>query len=178
MTNANTYQATSAYDVGLQVLSAAAVAVSGSAGGPIQRVEMHPGAEVAWDDCNCGLLALWTPRRYFSRGALFSDANDQVQNCQSVTRVVQFSLVILRCVPIPDDNGNPPTAADLTAAYAIQEDDAYTVLQSTMCVMTSLDNTQIGAFVINDQVTLGPLGACAGTQLNFSVGFWRAGCGC
>jgi len=52
----NLFKETSVYDVGLTILSAVSVALSG-VGRPPARVLMYPGT-VAWDNCDCGQLAL------------------------------------------------------------------------------------------------------------------------
>lgn len=173
--------ATSVLTVANLVLTAASQALSGSSAGPINRVLMSPGAEVAWDECECGLLALSTGRVYRSRGQIFNDAGDVFLNCDAEIRVVSFSLSVVRCVPSVGDNvTSAPTADALTAAFAIQEEDGFLVWEAvtdTLCALVKASPPQVPAYVVNERVPLGPQGGCAGSQINFKVGWYRP-CNC
>lgn len=167
-------------DVVTPLLSVVSTALTGSAGGTVKRVVFVPGSEVAWDACDCGQLALAVRRRYSSRAFPTDGTDTVVGNCENSIIVFDCALSIVRCVPIPDVNGRPPTAAALSNAAAIQEDDAYVVWNATYCYLVRLRDTtprHIADFVINDQVSLGPQGGCSGTELHFKFGLYVP-CGC
>ena len=171
---------TTVYDFATVVLGAVSVAISGSSGGPITRVLFNPGAEVAWDNCECGQIALFVPNRFASR--IQGQPNTEYQNCTPPLRTIQFSLQIVRCVPGMSDVGTPPKPGSLTNAARILEEDAYLVWHSVQHVIkTAMDYTQLGGptladGLITDQSSLGPQGQCAGSELHFQAAWTRDDC--
>jgi len=178
MTNGTIMTATSVLTVATQILSAASTALSGSSSGPVDRIVMAPGIEVAFDGCECGLLALTTGNAFPSRGPLLTSAGDTFLNCEPEVLAINYSLVIARCVPTsePDDDTMPPTPAQLITAFAAQEEDAFLVREAVagvLCALVSPPTPTIAAWVINERVPLGPLGGCSATQLTFKVAWYR-----
>jgi len=178
MANGTILTATSVLNVATQILSAASVALSGSSSGPVSRVVMAPGIEVAFDECDCGLLALTTGNAFPSRGPLMTNAGDTFLNCEPEVFAVTFNLAVARCVPVsaPDDDTAAPMPAQLIAAFTAQEEDAFLVREAVanvLCALAGPPTPTIAAWVINDRVPLGPLGGCAGTQLTFKVAWYR-----
>jgi hypothetical protein len=157
------------------VLSAASAALTGSGGPVIERTTLAPGAEAAWDACDCGQLALVVRRRYPSR-SFPGDASDVVVgNCASVLVVFDCALSLVRCVPGADENGDPPKVADLNAAVAVQESDAFVLWQSVTCTLTALRDSspqRVSDFIVNDVTSLGPQGMCGGVELHFKFGLY------
>jgi len=181
-TPATMMSSTSVLTVATQVLTAAAVALSGSSSGPVKRVALFPGTEVPWDECDCGLLALNVVQMYNSRGGMLQSAGDVYQNCEPPVRVATMQLAVVRCLPVasPSSVTQAPTPAQMIAAFAVQEEDAFLVWQSTQCVLNQLDdptNPQVAAQLVNERISLGPAGGCVGTQLTFKVGWYRS-CDC
>lgn len=165
---------TSIYDCAMTVLATASVALSG-AGRPVTRIFFQPGLEVADDDCQCGELALFVNNRDVGRG-LFSSAAGQVQNCDPTIRYTAMSLRLMRCAPGPSSSSLPPTPAALTAAARDLEADSFLVWDAVQCALRGMEQPpqpSIAAFIINDQVSVGPLGGCVGTELHFQVGWFR-----
>jgi hypothetical protein len=161
------------------LLSVIAPTVTGS--GAVKRVTVVPGDAVAWDGCDCGQLALVTGQRYHSR-QLWQQASDIAYPCVNAAVVVPFTLSLVRCTPGPDANGKPPKPADLAAAFAIQEADAYHLWSAVPCalraVMVGMTQTPLIAdFIVNTLDVVGASGDCAGVQLNFKVAWWDE-CGC
>lgn len=174
--------ATSVLTVATQVLNVCAVALSGSSSGPVNRVGLFPGAEVPWDECECGLLALNVLNMYNSRGGMLQSAGDVYQNCEPPVRVATFQLTVARCIPVsaPNDVMQAPTTDEMIAAFAVQEEDAFLVWSATQCVLNQLDdptNPQVAAQLVNERISVGPQGGCVGTQLTFKVGWYRS-CDC
>lgn len=173
---------TSVLDVATLVLNAASTALSGSSSGPVGRVELYPGAEVPWDECDCGLLAVNVVQMYNSRGAMLQNAGDVYQNCEPPIRVASYQLTVVRCLPVtdPGDVTRPPTAAENITAFAVQEEDSFLVWSATQCILNQLDDPtqpKVAAQLVSDRTSLGPQGGCVGTQLNFKVGWYRS-CDC
>lgn len=163
-----------------QLLSAVSAALSGTSGGTPKRVVFEPGADVPWDECDCGQLALAVRDRYTSRAFPSSAIDGRVGNCENVVVVFDCALSLTRCVPIPDANGKAPTPHALSKYAARQEEDAYVVWNTTQCFLMMLRDSSpqlITDFIVNNSVSLGPQGACSGTQLNFKFGLYVP-CGC
>lgn len=175
-----TWKKTSAKTVLDGVLAAVSAALANTTCGVPKRVTYSPGAEQAWDACDCGQLALSVNRRYRSRGFPREATDDLRGSCDDVVITFDCSLSIVRCFPGPDKNGSPPRPSAQAAAFACQEEDAYVVWNTTWCYLTQLrDSTPrlVTDFVLNDQPSLGPSGACGGSQLNFKFGLYVP-CGC
>lgn len=152
-------------NVATVVLTAASTAVTG-----IDRATLYPGSEIPWDNCTCGLLALAITDRYISRNFPVS-AQDQQRNCCDLQVVFAFSLACVRCVPSPTEDADMPTVKDEIAAFTQQEWDAFTVWTTVQQSLASLESqSAITGWVVNDQVSVGPQGGCAGTELHFKVG--------
>lgn len=144
----------------------------------IARVCPVPG-DIAWDDCECGQLVISENRRYGSR-AFALETPDYDAECGEPVLTVDFTISITRCLPGPDDNGNPPSCEALsTAAHQLMRDKR--VLRSAvMCCLTNLydlHTSPLLGFIIQAQESIGPQGMCGGSELNFLVGFPN-GCGC
>jgi hypothetical protein len=168
--------ATSIYDCATTVLATASVALSGL-GRPVTRVFFQPGAEVADDGCECGELAFFVLNRDVGRG-LFTAAQGQVQNCDPTVRFMSMGLRLMRCVPGVDEAGRPPMPAKLTASARDLEADSFVVWDAVQCALRGMEDTfTIAAFIINEQMSVGPLGDCVGTELHFQVGWYRD-CAC
>lgn len=69
---------------------------------------------VAWDDC-CGQLVV-TPERTFRYTSFPQEATTDEQ-CFGGELGLTILVTLVRCVPTPDDMGNPPTAAQLQSAH-------------------------------------------------------------
>jgi PKD repeat protein len=174
------WKKTSARTIGTGLLNGVAAALVSTTCGRPKRVVYSVGADQPWDACDCGQLALNVNRRYTSR-SFPTDASDSTRgDCENSIVVFDCSLSIVRCVPGPGRNGEPPTATALDAAFRCQEEDAQVVWNTAWCYFTQLRDITprlIVDFIINDQPSLGPSGACGGSQLNFKFGLYVP-CGC
>jgi len=145
-------------------------------GGPVDRACVVPG-DIAWDECNCGLLAV-TARRFFLSDN-FPETSLGVglirsSPCDLPWLVAELLVQVIRCAPTSHDDGSPPTCLALGTAARILLEDAYvtlTTVVSILCGMTDAD--EIIDYVIGEQVTRGPEGDCVGTELNVFVGVMR-----
>lgn len=146
----------------------------------IARKCLVPG-DIAWDDCQCGQLVMSENRRYGSR-AFASEAPDLDAECGEPVLTIDVTVSLTRCVPGPDDNGNPPDCAALQTSALQLLKDKNDIRRTLMCCLTALYNDhstrpQLLGFIIQGQDTTGPSGGCAGSDTNFLVGFPN-GCDC
>lgn len=156
---------------------------STSAGRP-GRVALLPGTEVSWDGCDCGSLSVRVLRRYRTRRFPVDFSDQVIGNCNELGIVVECAMLLLRCSPVVGESDiDPPTVAALTRAMQDEQEDAFIVWDTTQCYLNTLANPAPGHlrlidnFIINDQVSIGPMGGCSGTELHFKIGFY-VNCGC
>lgn len=139
---------------------------------------------LAWDDCECGQLAVIIGRRYASgqfpnEGPATSVRGNQIRQsaCGLPLVVVQMGASLLRCAPTGEEH-HPPTCEDLSAAARWAEEDAWTVRNAVWCCLRSLkDEGLIYDFAFDAQETSGSDGGCMGSLLNFRLGFQNV-CNC
>ena len=77
--------------------------------------------ELTWDEC-CGILVA-VPLRTF-RTAQFPTAVTDATNCDSSLLAVEIAVVLLRCAPVIDAQGNLPSIEDMTSSFAAASNDA------------------------------------------------------
>lgn len=147
----------------------------------VNRICVVPG-EIAWDECECGQLVISEVDTFPSSDFPLDEVN-RTAECGEPWHVVQYTLSLTKCVPVPDSNGNAPTCAQLAAAAAILSQDKRSVRRAVFCCLQALydemdsNNPQIEAFQLGHSVTIGPEGQCAGHELTIWVG-WTNDCGC
>lgn len=138
----------------------------------ISRVGIVPGA-IAWDGCDdCGQLALAAQRFYLTDNFPVEVATSDMGHGSilGMDAVVQA----IRCAPTVGVNGAPPTTSAFDASAQQVLDDAFACLCATQTVLENDFNTGvILAYLIRQQVFVGPEGACVGSELSFAVGIQR-----
>lgn len=139
-----------------------------SAGIP-KRVCIYPGV-VAWDDCQCGMLAL-TTTRLFPSGTFPEQGVARISECGFPYMVANLEISILRCIP-SGDGRTPPTCTQLGNATQTQYEDAFAVWQGTLCCLRTLkDAGFVQEWNISLQSFIGPQGMCGGSTLNVDLGY-------
>lgn len=118
------------------------------------RSLIAPGAEVAWDDCCDGQLAV----RIVSSEPVWSRA----QRCIVAVRVT-YGVSIVRCVRTVSDRGKPPTQEEITADGLGLVDDMC-ALYAMLVDFEAGHQRTIGAWTPS-----GPSGGCAGGEWSVSV---------
>lgn len=88
----------------LLAVAVAALAADGASPAPDRQYIAH--GAVTWD---CELLAVNVVR------ILPKITDPRLQPC-AVLHLVTYAVTLLRCYPVPTDQGNPPSASDLTDA--------------------------------------------------------------
>jgi len=178
------------YTVGCEYLVAsnivtgvASALATQSLAGAVNRTVVVPGVQVAWDNCDCGQLALVVPRHYTSRDFPIDTSTLKTGNCDNTYVVADMYLSLVRCVPGPDEDGNPPTVTDLNRAAEVSFGDMWIMRQTLTCLLRTyyesppVAGLRIAEWLVTDDVGLGALGGCAGRELHFKVAWW-ADCGC
>lgn len=136
-----------------------------------------PGTQVSWDNCcsgqTGGQLTVHVAQRYPSR--TFPDPDlRRPANCDAPYRVVEYVVTILRCSPV--GSGQHPASCDELDTAAQQAlRDLERVADSVECCLLDRDPLQVllgGAYTwaLGQQLTLGPEGGCAGSELHVLVG--------
>jgi hypothetical protein len=135
-----------------------------------RRVCIYPG-EVAWDACECGMLAL-TTSRIFPSSSFPTLGGETISDCGMPYMVATLEITMLRCIPSIQEGKSPPTCTQLGNAARIQYEDAFAVWQGTLCCLRLLqDNDFIQEFAMGTQVFIGPQGLCGGSTLTVDLGY-------
>jgi hypothetical protein len=141
------------------------------AANPPDRSSVVPGA-IAWDACDCGLLALSVARIYLSDN--FPLPLTTATACKAAWDVAEIVVQLIRCAPNPDDQTLVPTIADLDASAQEILTDAYGLLKAVsvkLCEMKA--DREIIDFFLNPLTAQGPSGGCVGNELRFLVALPR-----
>lgn len=172
------YTATVIYNTTLTLKQCLVDALATTSGGLPERICVPVPGQIADDACDCGQLALTVNRTYGSRGFPIEGGDVPEADCGQPYIVADITVSIKRCAPNPDDNGNPPTCADLAEAARILEEDRYVVRHAVVCCLKTMrDQDQIAEFQVGTQPTVGPEGGCVGSELALLVGFIGPCCG-
>lgn len=140
------------------------------------RSSVVPGA-IAWDECDCGLLAISVARIYLSDNfpqPLTTKVGASA--CDAAWDVGEFVVQLIRCAPNPDGDDLAPTVTALDASAQEILQDAYELLQSvtvTLCEMKAQPDREIIDFFVNPLTSQGPSGGCVGNEVRFLVALPR-----
>lgn len=127
-----------------------------------------PGA-IAWDACDCGMLAVSIAQVYPSE--TFPDIQAAPFGaCQAPWEVAELVIQIIRCAPNPEGQNLHPSTAALDASAQQVARDAHETLNAIsleLCEMN--ERCDIADYLIRPQVAQGPQGGCVGTELRALV---------
>lgn len=142
---------------------------------PVGLVSLVPGGEVAWDNCcdDGGQLYVRLVEMYPS-GRPFPNADGQAA-CAPVMLAARLAVGVIRCAHTVDDNGVPPSAAELTADALSMTADASILLEALKCCFPTSDS-HIMKSLIGRWEPKGPSGGCAGGEWAVTVGFGTCNC--
>lgn len=144
-----------------QILECAAAALDETeARAPDRQCVMY-GSDITWDECDCGQLAVHMVRTYLSQS--FPQILVEPNNCTAPYTVSELVVTILRCVPQPDNQGNPPSCEQVSAAARTDFADRAAVWRGVACCLVGQ------LYVITEQLPVGEAGACAGSELHVLV---------
>jgi hypothetical protein len=131
-----------------------------------------PGA-IAWDACDCGMLAVSIAQVYPSETFPAPQAA-KVGACDAPYEVGEVVVQVIRCAPNAEGQSLYPTTAALDASARQVARDAYEALRAVsirLCEMN--DARDISDFLVRPQVTQGPQGGCVGSELRALVSLMR-----
>jgi hypothetical protein len=130
------------------------------------RSGVVPGA-IAWDECDCGLLAVTYAQIYPSE--VFPDLiTNPAGNCEASVEVGELVIQLIRCTPGPDPTAPSVAALDASARELLR--DAYeliTSVRSTLCQFEA--DRDILSYLLRPLVPQGPSGDCGGNELRVFV---------
>lgn len=148
------------------------------------RVGVVPGAPAA-DGCDegCGALpageypgqlTVNVVRTYVTARDRFPryepSAPDSVRDskqCRSpLVTAIDLAVTLYRCVPLPSDQGCPPTMAELTESAMQLHVDMMALQYAVTCCYSATDTTQRNGrrYTMGASTVLGPQGGCVGVQ--------------
>lgn len=157
-----------------------------SAGLPDRRCIVS--GEIAWDDCECGQLAIAIetgfPSRDFPDPADFRTGTAQgpgtVGNriCSIPMWVWTFRVSMLRCAPVTDDD-RPPPCSDIDAAARVSVEDAWAIRAGVDCCLKEAIKRIDGRrplidYLVGTQLFVGSEGMCQGSELPVTVAMKNA----
>lgn len=128
---------------------------------------------IAWDECDCGLLAVTYAQIYPSE--TFPDLlNNPSGNCDASVEVGELVIQVIRCAPQPEGDNLAPSVAALDAsAQEILRDAAEMILATRTVLCQMEEDRDIYAFLLRPLVPQGGSGACVGNELRALVGSRR-----
>lgn len=137
------------------------------------RHSVVPGA-IAWDACDCGLLAVSVAQVFLSNRFPDQVAAPAGIRCDAAWEVGEFVIQVIRCAPNPEGDNLAPTTAALDASAQEVLRDAYEMLKAaseTLCAME--DARDISSFMLRPLTAQGPSGGCVGNELRAYVALRR-----
>jgi hypothetical protein len=156
------------------------------AGAPCRRCLLLPTQQIPWDNCgpcdedSCtGQVALTIRAVYGSDTFPAPQTSKTWAKCSPRWWVARVAVSVTRCVPAMDQTGAPPGCDLELAAAIILENDRTAVRQAIACCLgqAHTDTPQlVGNWLIDQSVTVGELGGCAGVETEFLVGVQTCPC--
>ncbi|MFJ8538182.1 hypothetical protein [Streptomyces sp. NPDC093591] len=137
-----------------------------------ERHGVVPGA-IAWDACDCGMLAVSVAQVYPSED-FPAPQSTRLGTCDAPYEVAELVVQVIRCAPNAEGQSLYPTTEALDASARSVARDAYETLRAVsvrLCEMN--DARDISDFLVRPQVTQGPQGGCVGSELRALVSLLR-----
>jgi len=117
--------------------------------------------DYAGQDCGdrCGMA--WVRLITMYPSVTLGEPSIEADNCGKLLGF-DVEVGIVRCVSTPDEDGNPPTAAEVLADAELQVADALTMRRAILCCVTTSKDIRLGVYT-----PVGPSGGLGG-------GMWSA----
>jgi hypothetical protein len=137
------------------------------------RHSVVPGA-IAWDKCDCGLLAVSVAQVYPTEQFPAPLAQRVGNGCDAPWEVAEIVLQVVRCAPNPDDPMAAPTTAELAASAQEVLQDAYEMMRAVSITLCEMNQARdISDFMLRPLTAQGPSGGCVGNELRAYVSLLR-----
>lgn len=138
----------------------------------VSLAHLAPGGEVAWDACCDGQL--WVRLIDVYPTNPFPTEDTQQLRCTIVELAARIGVGVMRCAHTVDDNGRPPTAAEMTADTVETTADATIVSSALMCCTPNLPI--IRSIKLGHWTPAGPQGGCVGGEWQALIALDWCGC--
>jgi hypothetical protein len=156
-----------------QVASALEQAVYAELTTKPDRHSVVPGA-IAWDECDCGLLAVSVAQIYPTETFPDPLARRVGNGCDAPWEVAELVIQVVRCAPNPDDPLTAPTTVELDASARAVLTDAYEMLRAVSITLCEMNQARdISDFMLRPLTAQGPTGGCVGNELRAVVSLPR-----
>jgi len=162
------------------VLSAAASTLNDE-GRPPGRIELTPGLQPAWDDCCAGQLYARVIEVFPTAGRDTPfpgrdtrQAGPADATCRVHAYALHIGLGILRCAATVSDDGEAPSAAQVTNDAVLMYKDSRSLLAVLMCDLPSVKGVQ--QMKLGQWTPLGVQGGCMGGE--WDAFLMISACGC
>ena len=154
------------------ILSELETALIGTPGGAPGFSSLFPG-EIVWDECCDGFLGITATECYLS-DTFLSDAVSKMptvsSNCKGNWFVVDITVNVLRCVPLPQGTDLDVSADVLTETSRLITADAWTIYNAMICYLQDLkDDNTIIEYSTTNLIFVGPQGGCVGCEMISSI---------
>lgn len=137
------------------------------------RHSVVPGA-IAWDECDCGLLAVSVARVFLTETFPDELARRVGNACDAPWEVAEIVIQVVRCAPNPDDPLTAPTTDELDASAQDVLRDAYEMLRAVSVKLCEMNKARdIADFMLRPLTAQGPSGGCVGNELRAYVSLPR-----
>lgn len=125
--------------------------------------------QLAWDECECGLLAVEWLGNIFSN-TLPTPRQELNDGCNSMVGMT-FRVTALRCAPGPIAPAVAPTCEALNAAAQTQFVDSFAVTRGVAFAAKALeDSNTVLAYTFGGATPTGPQGRCVGVTIDVTFG--------
>lgn len=151
------------YDQAVELLEVCAAAIAEGLGGPAERAYVSPGLPA--QDC-CDQLAVWVAG--LGEAPLPGALPGQSPKALRVN-MPTFRVRVTRCIPMPSDNGEPPSAAALEDAARAIDQDLWLIWNGVIHAVRdgTLWNGRCSNIWVDQANPVDPAGGCGGWDLRF-----------
>lgn len=137
------------------------------------RHSVVPGA-IAWDGCDCGLLAVSVGPIYLTENFPDPLARRVGNACDAPWEAAEIIIQVIRCVPGADDQSIAPTTTELDASAQEILRDAYEMMKAVSVKLCQMNRDRdIADFIMGRLTPQGPTGVCGGNELRTVVSLSR-----
>lgn len=133
------------------------------------RVYPVPG-QLAWDECQCGLLAVEMQPAFFTQS--FPNPSPQREDGCRPFLALPLLITVLRCAPVIEKGETSPKPSSLDLGASVMYDDVEALLRGTASAAHELyEDYAVLAYSLNNVTPVGPQGGCVGITQQIILGF-------
>ena len=144
---------------------------------PVAHTALWWGPEVVHDDCCDGMAYVRLAQVYPTAGqnsGAFPGQDTTHRNCGINALSARLAVGVIRCAAKVDNQGNPPSAATITAETTQMTLDTSIALEAIMCCLPGVAGVQ--ASMIDVWNPTNPDGGCVGGEWQVRVMVGHCGC--